>query len=65
MEEPCISFRKRTESLKKELDVSKLTDKEKWERTLALIREESDQFDQTTRTDAAIVRDRTSEPTFS
>jgi hypothetical protein len=55
MEEQCISFRKRTESLKKELDVSKSTDTEKGERAFALIKEESDQFDQTTRTDAAIV----------
>jgi hypothetical protein len=51
----CISFRGKTESLQKELAASKLNDKEKADRTFALMKEESDEFDQTTRTDAAIV----------
>jgi hypothetical protein len=45
----CISFRGKTESLQKELAASKLNDKEKADRTFALMKEESDEFDQTTR----------------
>jgi hypothetical protein len=55
LHEMCISFRERGENLQKELAASKLSEKEKGERTSALIKQESDEFDQTTRTDAAIV----------
>jgi|SRR5712664_1231815 len=55
LHEICISFRKRGENLQRELAASKLSEKEKGERTFAFIKQESDEFDQTTRTDAATV----------
>jgi hypothetical protein len=55
LHEICISFRKRGENLQKELAAPKLSEKEKGERSSALMKQESDEFDRTTRTDAAIV----------
>lgn len=55
LRELCASFRNRNERLQSELATSKLGEKEKAKRKFDLLKEESDEFDNTMRTDASLV----------